>query len=301
VWGDVEISRHFVGRMASCAAGWQPAAGRVTNPPQVTKLPTKMAWRRGGIAYGGEGTQLKLMDSLAEVDRPRHGGALPLRVRGLREASIVTTCSVPSRGPDVPLQLRSHKRRTGPLDIAYPTAQNLNLIDELTLLLNKKLAVKVATLSQIAELLKEDGAVGSGVAGRGDRGFALDRGAGGWRSGRDAFHRQADLDRQRYRAGDQAGGYHHFQRSWAAGERYPHRIARTRKWPSSTRIDGVLHYAMPPIAKDWQSTIISRIRLMSELDIAEKRVRRTGVSGAVQERLIDLRVSLCHHPREEPC
>ncbi len=38
------------------------------------------------------------------------------------------------------------------------------------------------------------------------------------------------------------------------------------------RIDGVLHYAMPPIAKDWHSTIISRIKVMSELDIAERRV-----------------------------
>ena len=30
------------------------------------------------------------------------------------------------------------------------------------------------------------------------------------------------------------------------------------------RIDGVLHYAMPPIAKEWHSTIISRIKVMSE-------------------------------------
>ena len=42
------------------------------------------------------------------------------------------------------------------------------------------------------------------------------------------------------------------------------------------RIDGVLHYAMPPIAKDWHSTIISRIKVMSELDIAERRVPQDG-------------------------
>ena len=47
------------------------------------------------------------------------------------------------------------------------------------------------------------------------------------------------------------------------------------------RIDGVLHYAMPPIAKDWQSTIISRIKVMSELDIAENGAfRRTAVSAS---------------------
>ena len=43
----------------------------------------------------------------------------------------------------------------GTLDIALADPRNLNLIDELSLLLNKKLRVKVATLSQIAELLKK--------------------------------------------------------------------------------------------------------------------------------------------------
>ena len=50
----------------------------------------------------------------------------------------------------VPMQARN-----GTLEIALSDPRNLNLIDELTLLLNKKLRVKVATLSQIAELLKK--------------------------------------------------------------------------------------------------------------------------------------------------
>ena len=45
--------------------------------------------------------------------------------------------------------------QNGTLDIALSDPRNLNLIDELTLLLNKKLRVKVATLSQISELLKK--------------------------------------------------------------------------------------------------------------------------------------------------
>src|SRR5437016_678270 len=48
--------------------------------------------------------------------------------------------------------MRAHN---GTLDIALSDPRNLNLIDELTLLLNRKLRVKVATLSQIAELLKK--------------------------------------------------------------------------------------------------------------------------------------------------
>src|SRR5260370_25628857 len=47
------------------------------------------------------------------------------------------------------------KAQNGTLEIALSDPRNLNLIDELTLLLNRKLRVKVATLSQISELLKK--------------------------------------------------------------------------------------------------------------------------------------------------
>src|ERR1700721_414916 len=43
----------------------------------------------------------------------------------------------------------------GHLDIALADPRNLNLIDELAILLQKKLHVKVATLSQISDLLKK--------------------------------------------------------------------------------------------------------------------------------------------------
>ena len=43
----------------------------------------------------------------------------------------------------------------GTLEIALADPRNLNMIDELSVLLSKKLRVKVATLSQIADLLKK--------------------------------------------------------------------------------------------------------------------------------------------------
>src|ERR1700730_7142744 len=43
----------------------------------------------------------------------------------------------------------------GSLEIALADPRNLNLIDELAVLLQKKLRVKVATLSQISDLLKK--------------------------------------------------------------------------------------------------------------------------------------------------
>ncbi len=42
------------------------------------------------------------------------------------------------------------------------------------------------------------------------------------------------------------------------------------------RIDGVLQAAMAPIAREHHSTILSRIKVMSELDIAERRVPQDG-------------------------
>src|SRR2546422_1970888 len=59
------------------------------------------------------------------------------------------------------------------------------------------------------------------------------------------------------------------------------------------RIDGVLQPAMKPIAKEHHSTIISRIKVMAELDIAEKRVPQDGPFRVkIRGRSIDFRVSI---------
>jgi type IV pilus assembly protein PilB len=59
------------------------------------------------------------------------------------------------------------------------------------------------------------------------------------------------------------------------------------------RIDGVLHPAMAPLAKEWHSSIISRIKVMSELDIAERRVPQDGrFRVRYKNRPIDFRVSI---------
>ncbi len=59
------------------------------------------------------------------------------------------------------------------------------------------------------------------------------------------------------------------------------------------RIDGVLYQAMEPIDKRHHQTIISRIKVMSELDIAEKRIPQDGrFKLRVKGRTIDFRVSI---------
>lgn len=59
------------------------------------------------------------------------------------------------------------------------------------------------------------------------------------------------------------------------------------------RIDGVLYPAAEPIDSQFQSQIISRIKVMSELDISEKRIPQDGrFRMGFQGKVIDFRVSI---------
>jgi type IV pilus assembly protein PilB len=59
------------------------------------------------------------------------------------------------------------------------------------------------------------------------------------------------------------------------------------------RIDGVLQPAMRPIDKRFHSTIISRVKVMAELDIAEKRIPQDGrFKLRLPGKTIDFRVSI---------
>ena len=59
------------------------------------------------------------------------------------------------------------------------------------------------------------------------------------------------------------------------------------------RIDGVLGEAMDPIDKKFQSPIISRVKVMSDLDIAERRVPQDGrFRLRIKDKTIDFRVSV---------
>jgi type IV pilus assembly protein PilB len=59
------------------------------------------------------------------------------------------------------------------------------------------------------------------------------------------------------------------------------------------RIDGMLHQATEPIAIQHQNPIISRIKVMSELDISEKRIPQDGrFKLKVRDRSVDFRISI---------
>jgi type IV pilus assembly protein PilB len=57
------------------------------------------------------------------------------------------------------------------------------------------------------------------------------------------------------------------------------------------RIDGVLHEMTPP-PKQWQNAIISRIKILSGMDLAEKRIPQDGrIKLHIDEKNLDVRVS----------
>ena len=72
-----------------------------------------------------------------------------------------------------------------------------------------------------------------------------------------------------------------------------HIETKDREVLAKYRIDGVLYPAIEPLDKRHHDTIISRLKVMSELDIAEKRVPQDGrFRLRVKGRTIDFRVSI---------
>jgi len=81
-----------------------------------------------------------------------------------------------------------------------------------------------------------------------------------------------------------------------------HIETRDREVVIKYRIDGVLYQAMEPIDKKFHQTIISRIKVMSELDISEKRVPQDGrFKLRMKGRTVDFRVSIMPSVHGEDC
>ena len=180
--------------------------------------------------------------------------------------------------------------QNGTLDIALADPKNLNLIDELSILLGKKLKVKVATLSQISDLLKKT-EQSQRVLEEVTEGFALDV------VSEDNPDETLSIDKLTGGDSTIAPVIKLIDTTlFSALERRAsdiHIETRDQEVVIKYRIDGVLTYAMPPISKDWHSTIISRIKVMSELDISERRVPQDGrFRVRYKGRLIDFRVSV---------
>jgi type II secretory ATPase GspE/PulE/Tfp pilus assembly ATPase PilB-like protein len=179
------------------------------------------------------------------------------------------------------------------LSIAIADPSKLMMIDEIGLLLNRRIKTKVATLGQISDILKKteqsqrvleeasEGFVLDVVRddeGSSDENITIDRITGTTEADVSPIIRLVDttiFTALQKRASD----IHIETESDSVVVKY--------------RIDGVLTPAMQPMAKEHHSTIITRIKVMSELDIAERRVPQDGrFRVKYSGRLIDFRVSI---------
>ena len=178
----------------------------------------------------------------------------------------------------------------GKLAIAIADPSQLMMIDEIGLLLNKRIITKVATLGQISEILKKT-EQSKRVLEDASEGFALNvvtEEEGGDESITiDKLTAQGDMspiirlvDTTIFTALQRRASDIHIE-------------TRDDSVVIKFRIDGVLTQAMNPIAKEHHSTIISRIKVMSELDISERRVPQDGrFRVKYNARAIDFRVSI---------
>jgi len=187
----------------------------------------------------------------------------------------------------VPLE----EMQDGSLAIAIADPSQLMMIDEIGLLLNRRVVTKVSTFVQISEILKKT-EQSKRVLEDASEGFALsvvrEDESGDEAINIDRLTTEGDspiirlVDTTIFTALQRRASDIHIE-------------TRDDSVQIKFRIDGVLTQAMPPIGKEHHSTIISRIKVMSELDISERRVPQDGrfrVKYGSPERPIDFRVSI---------
>jgi type IV pilus assembly protein PilB len=176
------------------------------------------------------------------------------------------------------------------LSIAVADPSMVLLSDELPLLLGKKLSIKVATARQISDLLKRT-EQSQRVLEQATEAFTLqvsqddvesDETISGDRLTRDTAQNPVVrlVETIIFTALERRASDIHIE-------------ARDGEVAVKYRIDGVLQYAMQNMSKEWHSNLISRIKVLSDLDIAERRVPQDGrFRVKYKGRFIDLRVSI---------
>ncbi len=185
----------------------------------------------------------------------------------------------------VPLEVHNNV-----LAIAAADPGQVQMSDELPLLLGKKLLIRVATARQIGDILKRT-EQSQRVLEQATEAFTL-------QTSKDEDEVDETISGDRLTRDSTASPVVRLVETiiFTALERRAsdiHIEARDSEVAVKYRIDGVLQHAMQPIAKEWHSTVLSRIKVLSDLDIAERRVPQDGrFRVKYKGRYIDLRVSI---------
>ncbi len=186
----------------------------------------------------------------------------------------------------VPIELKEDA-----LVIAVSDPSRLMVVDEIAGLLGNRIVARVATLSQITDLLKKT-EQSQRVLDEASEGLTFDV-----LTGDDNPDENISIEKLTSDAEDISPIIRLVDTTiFTALERRASDI-HIESYDDSVhvkyRIDGVLQEAMAPIAREHHGTILGRIKIMSELDIAEKRVPQDGrFRVRYKSRLIDFRVSI---------
>jgi len=178
----------------------------------------------------------------------------------------------------------------GKLAVAIADPSQLMMIDEIGLLLGKRIVTKVSTLKQISDILKKT-EQSQRVLEEASEGFTLD-------VIREDEAGEETISIDKIAAGGDISPIIRLVDTtiFTALQRRAsdiHIETRDDSVAIKFRIDGVLTQAMPPIGKEHHTTIISRVKVMSELDISERRVPQDGrFRVKYNGRAIDFRVSI---------
>src|SRR5881409_1074475 len=175
------------------------------------------------------------------------------------------------------------------LVVAMADPSDLVVIDEVSALLGRPLIIKVAPLSEIQDLLKKSES-SQRMLDEATEGFKLDL-------IREDESGEETITIEKITQGESSPIIRLLDTIiFTALERRAsdiHIETRDTEVGVKYRIDGSLNEAMDPIAKEHHSTIISRIKVMSELDISERRVPQDGrFKTRYKGRSIDFRVSI---------
>src|SRR5215470_8233404 len=176
------------------------------------------------------------------------------------------------------------------LTIAAADPGQVQSSDELPLLLGKKLLIRVATARQIGDLLKRT-EQSQRVLEQATEAFTL-------QTSKEDEESEETISGDRLTRDSTASPVVRLVETiiFTALERRAsdiHIEARDAEVAVKYRIDGVLQHAMQPIAKEWHGMVLSRIKVLSDLDIAERRVPQDGrFRVRYKGRYIDLRVSI---------
>src|SRR5271157_2963837 len=177
------------------------------------------------------------------------------------------------------------------LTIAVSDPSRLMVVDEIAGLLGSRIVARVATLSQITDLLKKT-EQSQRVLDEASEGLTFDV-----LTGDENPDENISIEKLTSEAEDISPIIRLVDTTiFTALERRASDI-HIESYDDSVhvkyRIDGVLQEAMAPIAREHHGTILGRIKIMSELDIAEKRVPQDGrFRVRYKNRLIDFRVSI---------